>query len=1434
MPRLLTFFSFSLLLILLWPLQSLPQNNKYSFRHLTTKQGLPSNLANSVIKGSDGFMWFGTGNGLARYDGYNFKTYQVPDDSMSGSSNQTIIKILEYSNRNILVGTSHRGLFLFDKINETFSCCLLNPTDPNDLSHNIVNTLYQDKKATIWIGTNEGLFKFYPENNTFKSYKQEADNPDSLKDQVLSIFEDRTGTFWIGTADGVYLFDRQREIFTKFNLGNEIPEGYFRKVTCFFEDRDGIIWIGTLWGLFKYDKGTKELTNYLPQGFTQSIPGKPDPNSYISNIHIESIIETNLNKEHLLWIATHWGLNKFNIDNEQFEVFLKDKRYPKGISSNFLLDLYLDDAGMLWIATVPSGLEVLNIKSNPFNQVKMDIPGTDYYYEASCFLLDNDEWLWVGGINDGIFQYDKDFDLRGNYAHWKPGNDAFNERKRNNIHCIYQDPDDILWLGYFLWGLVIFDRERKTFRQIELQNNTGAPLPDEIDNIIQDQFGILWVGSNSGLYIKNRNKPIFSPAEIISHDVLSKADITMLFQDKKDNLWVSTRKNGLFCLRPDNRDSLIFIRYLNNQKDQNGFFGNFVSTAYEDQNGTLWFGSDQGLQKFNFLNNKFEPENRFNENYAGLIIEMYGDNQNYIWIFHETMGLVRYNPSIVNENYLKKFDTRDGLPFDDFNTVVSFINTFYQSDDGRLFIASALGSGDGFFWFHPDSLKENTNVPRLEITNFKVGNKRFSLDSTITLKKHITLKYNENFFSFEFAALDFTAPEENQYAWYLEGLENEWNYAGNQRTANYTAVLPGEYIFRVKGSNNDGYWNEKGTSVHISILPPFWKTWWAYIVYGLVFIAVVYSIIHYYLRRQRLLHSLEIEHVEAEKLKEMDSMKSRFFANISHEFRTPLTLIIGPLKNFINKTTDVTDKQELSVMQRNAHRLQDLINQLLNLSKLEAGKMHLQARKLNIVSLVKNYIQSFESLARQRNISLIFNTDKDEIEAYFDREKIEQVLNNLLSNAFKFTGDGGEIEVGIVRADIPLNPPSKGDLPPTGQIQEKPQTPPLPKGAGGIPDREIQITVSDTGRGIPPEKLEHIFDRFYQADDSQTRHYEGTGIGLALVKELVELHHGHITAENRVEKGTTFTVTILLGKDHLMADEIIEAPGHKTKETSHADQQEEEPITDLPEQKQSLKEEENGLPIMLIVEDNPDMRKYIGRFFNTDYQLIEAGNGKEGMDRATDHIPDIIISDVMMPEMDGNEFCQKIKADERTSHIPVILLTARAAKESRLKGLETGADDFITKPFDGEELQVRVKNLIDQRKKLQEKFMKNATKIGLSELMKLPDSGIASIDQKFLQKAVNVVEENIQEPEFSIEKFAGKMAISRMQLHRKLRALTDQSASKFIRAIRLNRAAQLLLLKSANVSEIALEVGFNSLSWFTRSFQEQFGMSPKEYIAEKN
>ncbi|MDZ7624504.1 MAG: ATP-binding protein [Ignavibacteriaceae bacterium] len=620
-------------------------------------------------------------------------------------------------------------------------------------------------------------------------------------------------------------------------------------------------------------------------------------------------------------------------------------------------------------------------------------------------------------------------------------------------------------------------------------------------------------------------------------------------------------------------------------------------------------------------------------------------------------------------------------------------------------------------------------------------------------------------------------------------IHDEWINLGTQRNVTFTELGAGEYELIVKGSNNDGIWNEEGAAMKIIIAPPFWQTFWAYGIYAVILMLGLYVLRRYELSRIRLKNRLKLESFETQKLKELDEMKSGFFANISHEFRTPLTLILGPAEQLEQNESDDNKKEKLHTIKRSANRLLRLINQILDLSKFEKGKTKLICEEGDVVNFVKGITNSFSSIAERKNITLQFVSEASNIQTYFDRDIFEKIFYNLLSNAFKFTPQGGTIEVKISQ-------PASGFC---------------------------KISVKDSGVGISEEDLPKVFNKFFIVEDISGFTEQGSGIGLALVKELVELHKGTITIESKINEGSTFVISIPIGKDFLLEEEIAKVKAEEIfiSESRVSEFLDEEVVQiESGNGKDDVNSVDDSL-IALIVEDNSELRKYIAANLPSDYKIIEASTGKEGCEKAIEIIPDIIISDVMMPEMDGYSLCKKLKADERTSHIPVILLTARAGEEDKLNGLGTGADDYLTKPFSSKELVIRVRNLIEIRQTLRKKFSS-------SLIIKPKEIATGSVDKTFLEKAMKIVEKNISNDKFSVEEFSSEMNLSHSQLHRKLKALVNQSAIQFIRSIRMQRALELLQSNSGNVAEIAWKVGFGDPSYFTKTFSKHFGYLPSE------
>jgi len=1523
--QLLSLIFFSLLLACVHPSQAqkkaaLP--NRFPeprFEHIGLKDGLPENSVLCILQDRFGFLWLGTQNGLAKYDGYSMIVYQPEPGNPASISDHTINAIYEDRGGTLWIGTYYGGLNKFDRGSETFTRYLNNTLDSSSIGSNQVICIYEDNADRLWVGTTNGLSQLDRSTNRFNHYysqdwllgpeayeylsgltktgrqvssilkvgdnanaskgfalKQKTDvllavmgegvadygwlesengsiiatydsaktlgaggwsdnrvlmkvialnsgrywiryksdqghsynswqgsppthpefwgiqvfdisgevektrqmldslQPMNLTRRVNAVVEDQqTGNLYVGGVGGLWTFDVNRKVLSKGKLPDNDPiisQAFMRALHL---AKDGTLWIASESGLSRYDPRTNTSKLY------QVIPST----TYVRENSFGSLLE---DPTGLIWAGHYWvhGLESFDPQTEQFRPYAHDSADPFSLSfSRGVWSLHEDRSGVVLVGSWLGGLDKWDRKKRQFNTVEIDpdhlAPGiVNSIYEDPVGRI-------LVGTNVGLVQLDERQKGSSNYLSiWGKGHG------RNEIWRIIEDPVErgVLWLSCLDSGLIKLDSKRNlTTRYRNDPHDTNSLSSGRVGEILVDHDGVLWVGTEAGLNRFDRATGRFSRFQ---HDLndstsLSQNQIRFIYEDRSGVLWVGTNVGGL------NRFDRKTEKFTSWKSLVPGREFTSVFSIHEDKQGNFWIGEYMtGMHLFDrqtgkAIQNFTEKDGLSNNSVAGF----FEDESGHLWISTDN-GLSRFD---FGTRTFKNYWVEDGLPD-------NFLGRGLKTRDGRII----LGGNKGVTVFHPDSIKDDPVAPQVVVSSvslFNRPNEKLAFDGYVPELKEIGLSHSQNDLRFDFVGLQFSEPAKNKYKYILENFDRDWVDAGTQRNATYTNLDPGEYIFKVKAANRDGIWNEEGASIRIMITPPWWKTIWAYLGYVFVIVGLFYTIRRSEKNRDRLKHQAELEHVEAEKLREVDQMKSRFFANISHEFRTPLTLILGPVEELQSAVSDEKSKQKLSMMQRNAQRLLRLINQLLDLSKLEGGAMKLRASRMNIVPFVKGLASSFESSADMRRVAVSIHADRDEIDVYFDKDKMEKIITNLLSNAFKFTPDGGEVSVltGLCR-DVQLNVPTKGEC--------------------------VAISVADTGIGVPADELSRVFDRFYQVDSSQTREHEGSGIGLALTKELVELHHGTISVKSEVGKGTEFAVMLPLGRDHLKGDEVVEeGEPQPTAESLRAIPTGRESEA-IPHMDQIASARENvprndTTPLVLVVEDNADVRAYMREYLVTGYEVQEAHDGAEGIEKAKESIPDLIISDVMMPKQDGYELCKALKLDEKTSHIPIILLTAKAGTENRIEGLETGADDYLTKPFDARELLVRVKNLIDLRWKLRERF-------SVGQVLKPGDIAVTSIDDSFLQKAIAVVEKRMGDEEFGVEQFRNELGMSRTQLHRKLTALTNQSTSDFVRYMRLQRAKALLTQNAGTVSEIAYQVGFNSVAYFTKCFREQFGIVPSE------
>jgi len=1089
-------------------------------------------------------------------------------------------------------------------------------------------------------------------------------------------------------------------------------------------------------------------------------------------------------KNNNLWLACSGGLVVYNPVRNSFNYYFHDPKDEQSLSLNNIISLYTDRGGKIWIGTAGKGI-------NLFDQNR------------------------------------KEFSLYNGLVDREPFKTSF------SVSAILSESNNFLWIAS-QQKLFRLDRATREYKYIKLLYGPEG----EITSLAKDNKQNIWVSSSGGLHkiSDDGNRITYYGHNPSNPKSLKDIFVRLLFIDSGGNLYaLNSRYMSSF-----NEKTNSFTHYELSFTEENDF-APLIKCIYETQDGSFWFGWNNGLVKFNLETKEkiiFKHESGNNKSIGNsevlTICEDPVQPKEYLWVGTQGGGLSRLKlddgtfsnfsvtdglPNNViygilssgNELWLstnnglcrvttdkygtptfRNYDVTDGLQGNEFNT-----GAYSKSISGELF----FGGLNGVNAFFPSSIRDNIYIPPVVFTELKYlkgasdGEDELQpVINTATNNSEVTIPYSQNSLTIQFAALDYTATRKNRYLYKLIPVNDDWINLGTRRNVTFTELGAGEYELIVKGSNNDGIWNEEGASLKIIITPPFWQTFWAYGVYAVLLIIALYVVRRYELSRLRLKSRLKIESFETQKLKELDEMKSGFFANISHEFRTPLTLILGPAEQLEQNETDSNKKEKLRTINSSANRLLRLINQILDLSKLEKGKAKLRCQNGDLVIFLKGIVNSFASIAERKKICLQVVSDASEIQTYFDRDVFEKIFYNLLSNAFKFTPYGGSIEVKINQ---------------------------LGSESGNHPaNKYCKISIKDSGTGISENDLPKVFNKFFTVDNINGFTEQGSGIGLALVKELVELHKGSITVESKINEGSTFAVSIPIGKDYLSEDEIIMIKPEKGD--LHVPRMKEFLDEDilLDENNEEVGEEDDSL-IALIIEDNSELRKYIASILQSDYKIVEASTGKEGCMKATESIPDIIISDIMMPEMDGYSLCKKLKADERTSHIPVILLTARAGEEDKLSGLEMGADDYLTKPFSSKELAFRVRNLIEIRQTLRKKFSN-------SLVIKPKEIATGSVDKTFLEKAMNVVEKNISNDKFSVEEFSSEMNLSHSQLHRKLKALVNQSAIQFIRSIRMQRALELLQNNSGNIAEVAWKVGFGDPSYFTKTFSKHFGYLPSD------
>ncbi|MDF9800824.1 signal transduction histidine kinase/ligand-binding sensor domain-containing protein/DNA-binding response OmpR family regulator [Catalinimonas alkaloidigena] len=1351
------------------------QDESFRFEHITEQNGLSNNAATSIYQDSEGFMWIGTANGLNKYDGYEFEVLRYdPNDPKHSLRHNQISDIYEDREGRLWVTTSGGGFHEVDKHTGKVTRHEIMPL--SSFEWNYLMSIYEDQDDNLWVCGFGGLALFDRETEEFTQYPAPGNPTSGKAPAVFSIARDSANRMWAGTSSGLYQFHQETGEFTYVEMDPSIdPQDFW--CNYLYLDKEEVLWIGTdigvhgreSEGLFRMD--TKE---------NKLVFNRFDPEGSISKkIYWNGIYEDN---QGYLWVYGSEGLHRINKQTDEVLNFEYDPLKPTSLSHENVLAIYQDSEGAYWIGTA-HGINKASASPGMF-QTYQRIPAhaSDVHDEnaVSALLEDHTGTVWLGysgsephgNPRGSLFQFDPNTKKIESLS---IKDKAAGDLADNQVLSFLEDSKKRLWVGTGT-ALNLLDRKTGEFTHYDCE------IP--IWNMDEGASGKIWVGGKTGMasFDPEGKKFVYYKYNPLDTTRLKHLFVNDILASHTGEIWAATAA-GIARLNPETD---LFTHHLPIDAPSPKHLNDIsVMTLYEDDEGIIWIGTRMGgLNRFDPGTNTFTHFTTREGLPSNTVFSIVGDDKGELWL-GTNKGISHFDPE---DKSFQNFDVSDGLPS-------SFAGVGSFSSSGKLM----FGTDNGFVIFDPDSIQDNITIPPIYITSFQVMDEDREVPAG-----SIELAYDENFLSFDFVALNYDAPEKNQYAYMLEGVDKDWVYSDTRRFASYTDLDPGEYIFRVKASNNDGIWNEEGATIVVTILPPWWQTGWAYALYTVLGLSLLYSLRQYTVKRERLRHELNIQRMEAEKMHEVDQLKSHFFANISHEFRTPLTLLLGPLDKLMTEPAYAKEHSLFSMMQRNAQRLLHLINQLLDLSKLEAGRMQAEVKAGAIVPFLQSIGLSFTTLAERQQISYHFQYPNDHPVVYFDADKLEKIITNLLSNAFKFTPAGGSI---TFSARL--------------HAAEKSITTPVQKPQDAAQLSLLELKVQDSGVGMSEEQLAHVFHRFYQADDSQQAS-EGSGIGLSLVRELVELHGGEVSASSEAEKGSCFTVKlplwqaefaeIVVGQEGNGKEQVLPpaASGYQTNGS---------PIS----------ESHSEAPLILVVEDNADVRAFIRENLQAVYRVMEAANGAAGYKKAIEHIPDLILSDVMMPsmempKMDGVELCTKLKTNEKTAHIPVILLTAKASGGDKIEGLETGADDYIIKPFKADELLVRIKNLIESRRKLREQFSREIT-------LQPSSVKVSSADEQFLQRLLAIMEAHMADFTFGVESMGKELGMSRVQLYRKLKALTNQAPGDFIRMMRLKRAAELLAQDSGSIAEVAYAVGFNDPSYFSKSFHKQYGQTPSEYVA---
>lgn len=1318
----------------------------YQFKHLEVSDGLSNNSVNTICKDRDGFMWFGTTTGLNRYDGYTFKIYQHAENDPGSLPDNYITDIVEMPDGRFWVNTG-RGYVLFDKEQD---CFITDVTGfmKNLESGGVPEQVFVDREGNTCLSVaGEGCYRYKEGGKRlFFSYVEH-----SLPEHgVTQIAECSDGLLLIYNTGLLVCLDRATLAikWKSDEIKKYIPAGKTIEFSLFV-DRDNCIWAYSLMGIWAYDCGTKSWRTDL----TAIWSSRPD-------IIIHAVAQ---DIEGRIWVGKDYdGIDVLEKETGKVTSLVAHDDNGRSLPHNTIYDLYADRDGIMWVGTYKKGVSYYSESIFKFNMYE--------WGDITCIEQADENRLWLGTNDHGILLWNRSTGKAEPF--WR---DAEGQLP-NPVVSMLKSKDGKLWVGTFNGGLYCMDGSRvRSYKE----GAGNALASNNVWALVEDDKGRIWIASlGGGLQCL---EPLSGTFETYTsnNSALLENNVTSLCWVDNNTLFFGTANQGVGMMDMRTRE----IKKIQGQSGNVKLSNDAVNHVYKDSRGLVWIATREGLNVYDTRRHLFLDLSPVAEAKGNFIAAITEDQERNMWVSTSRKVIRVTVASDGKGSYLfdsRAYNSEDGLQNCDFNQ--RSIKTLHNG-------IIAIGGLYGVNVFAPDHIRYNKMLPNVMFTGLslfdeavKVGQSyggRVLIEKELNDVENVEFDYKQNIFSVSFASDNYNLPEKTQYMYKLEGFNNDWlTLPVGVHNVTFTNLAPGKYVLRVKAINSDGYVGIKEATLGIVVNPPFWMSWWAYLLYAVGLVVVLFLARYRMLKREReKFHLQQIEN-EVAKNEEINNMKFRFFTNVSHELRTPLTLIISPLEGMLKETTDELQSTRLQLMYRNAQRLLHLVNQLLDFRKGEMSTHQLSLSEGDIISYVHSVCNSFLLMADKKHIQFSFFSGIDTFSMAFDADKVGKIVMNLLSNAFKFTPEGGRVTVMIEHV-------------------------------AGTPDI-LEIKIADTGIGISDVDKEHIFERFYQADHKGVEETTGNGIGLSLVRDFVTLHEGEVKVFDNIGMGSVFVIQFPV--------KHVETQVQLPEETGMPVGDEEDK-----EMKEEAREEteRKNFPLLLIVDDNEDFRIFMRYSLELQYRVKLAVNGKEAWEMMQEELPDLVISDVMMPQMDGNELCRLIKQDKRTAHIPVILLTARQNTEAKLEGLQTGADDYVTKPFNMTILVLRIRKLIELSR--YHRVTQGMIDPAPSEIV------ITSLDEKLIEKAIKYVEDNMSRTELSVEELSRELGMSRVHLYKKLLQITGKTPIEFIRVIRLKRAAQLLRESQLHVSEVAFEVGFNNPKYFSRYFKDEFGVLPSVY-----